>query len=214
VDNTGCDTNPTTGILQLANQTINGVQVNGSIQTSSISAIQNILDTSSLSLINVSGANRAITFTVSDTNFIGPVSTFSTAGSGTWENAVGSSINLGWFNDPTNVQGADFAGDTPGNSIDTFADSAVTATDAFSHTNAGAVSDPALFSMTLNASGTLIGRTVGCNTTTGLGCPSLINRGQTEIKERIATPEPASLALLGSALAGLGLFYRRRKHSA
>ena len=56
----GCDLNPTTGILQLADQTINGVQVNGSIQTSTITATPNTLNTSSLSVINNSGATRTI----------------------------------------------------------------------------------------------------------------------------------------------------------
>jgi len=46
---------------------------------------QVILNTSSLSLINNSGADKAITFTVSDTGFVGPVTQFVTAGSGTWE---------------------------------------------------------------------------------------------------------------------------------
>jgi hypothetical protein len=82
-----CDTNPTTSILQLADQVINGVTVNGSIQTSTKGPV-NVLDTSSLSIINNNATATAITFTVSDTNFIGPATSFVSIGSGTFSGPV------------------------------------------------------------------------------------------------------------------------------
>ena len=54
-DNTGCDLNPAVGIIQLANGTLNGVAVNGSIQASTGTPAnpgQDLIDTSSLSIIN------------------------------------------------------------------------------------------------------------------------------------------------------------------
>jgi hypothetical protein len=200
IDNTGCDQNLAIGTLQLADQTINGVEVNGSIQTSTKSAALDILNTSSLSVINTTGSSIPVTVTVSDNGFIGPVTQFATAGSGTWQSAVGSTLTMNWYNDPANAQGADTAGDTPGTLIDTFTSTALIAADSFSHNGSGAVADGALFSMTEQATGTL---TAGA---------TLLNRGQTEIKSATTViSEPSSLALLGAGLLGMAAFLRRRQ---
>lgn len=192
-----CDTNLTTGILQLADQTINGVVVNGSIQTSTKGTV-NILDTSSLSIINNNATATAITFTVSDTSFVGPATSFVSSGSGTFSGPIGSTITLNWYDDPNNAQGAQAFNDVPGDLVDTFsATQTLARSQSFSHNDTGPVDDPTDFSMTLQATGTLAAGA------------QLLSRGQTETKESLAVPEPTSLALLGSMLLGFTLYRRR-----
>ena len=79
VDNAACDTNPAVGTLAIADQLIGGVQVNGSIQTSSKGST-NILNTSSLSAINKTGDSVLFTVAVGDKDFIGRVSEVPTSG--------------------------------------------------------------------------------------------------------------------------------------
>jgi hypothetical protein len=191
-----CDTNALVGTLQLSNQTVNGVAINGSIQSSTKEAGNNVLSTSSLSIVNNSGSTKAIQFTVGDTSFIGPATEVFTSGSGTWSNASGSSLTDTWFDDPANAQGAETVGDTPGTAVDTFTATAVARADSFSHSETNPVNDPDLFSMTLNASGVLVNG------------GSLISNGEVEIKTA-AVREPGSLALIGSALIGFVLYRRR-----
>jgi hypothetical protein len=62
VDQAACDLNPAVGIIQVANSVINGVLINGSIQTSTGTPANpgpDILNTSSLSIINATGITRA-----------------------------------------------------------------------------------------------------------------------------------------------------------
>ena len=93
VDQAACDLNPAIGIIQTANGSLNGVQINGSIQTSTGTPANpgpDILNTSSLSIINTTATTKTVTLVVSDTDFTGPVVSFLTAGSGVWQNAIGS----------------------------------------------------------------------------------------------------------------------------
>lgn len=196
IDNAACDQSPLIGTLQLANQLINGVAVNGSIQTSTKSSGLNVLNTSSLSVINTNAISTAATVTVGDTDFIGPVDAFSTSGAGTWQGAVGSTATLNWFNDARNSQGAESATDTPGILIDTFTSTPTLFADSFSHNGSGPATDPGLFSMTEQITGLL---TPGA---------TLLNRGQTEIKTATPIREPGSAALLGTALLGMQVLRR------
>jgi hypothetical protein len=201
VDQAVCDLNPAIGIIQVANGILNGVQINGSIQTSTGTALTPglaILNTSSLSIINLTALTKTVTVAVSDTDFIGPVRAFDTAGAGTWQGAIGSTITMNWYDDPENRQGADDATDTPGNLIDTFTHAATSIVDSFSHNGAGVVDDAGPFSMTEQAIFTL----------TPFG--QLVNRGQTEIK--LAVPEPSTwaMAIIGFGFLGFAAYRRSR----
>lgn len=199
------DTSATVGTLALGNSStpilINGLSILGSVQTQQIAGAPgqfNILNSSSLTVTNTTGANIVSTLSIGATNFAGPSTQAFTSGSGTFQTAVGSSAALFWFDDPLNRQGGETNLDREGIQIDSFLATAGNPVDSFSHT-AGPipVSDPALYSMTL-----------GLNLTLTPG-GQLISRGQTEVKNRV--PEPGTLALLGVAALGMVGLGRKRK---
>jgi PEP-CTERM motif len=209
----GGDTNPATGTIQLANQTIEGVEINTSIQTSVGTPAnppvggQDILNASSTSLINTNPFPVTVTAAVSDTSFTAPVHSFEASGSGVFQDAIGGTIALGFFNDPANTQGATTPTDAPGNELATSGTFTATSNaDAFAFNSPVIpITETAPFSMTQTVIFTLPAAAGGVD-------PELVNRGQTEIKTvTTAIPEPTSLILMGSALAGFGWLRRRRK---
>jgi hypothetical protein len=159
----------------------------------------NVLNTSSLSIINTSSTTKDITVAVGDTGFVGPVIFFQDAGSGVWQGTAGSKITLNWFLDAGNAQGASTATDTPGTLIDTFNDTAAGTVDSFSHDGEGPlpfISGP--FSMTEQAVFDL--------------APGgeLLNRGQT----LIAFPEPSTWVMMLLGFAGVGYVGFRSRNSS
>jgi hypothetical protein len=205
VDNAACDTNPSTGVLSLADQTINGVRLTGSSQTSVGTPANpnplDILNTSSLQVQNLTGSTIHIEAAVGDTSFKAPVGSFNTSTSGVFQTAVGSTITTNFFDDPANAQGAGTPSSTPGTQIDTFSFTAALLADSFSHSNSGPINDLLPFSMTEHFVSDL--------TAGGL----LVNRGQTEIKTPSGVSEPGTLALLGVGLIGTGFALRRRRRN-
>jgi hypothetical protein len=194
-DNTACDTNPAVGTLQVANGTFNGVQVNGSIQSSTGTPANPgiaALSTSSLSIINATAIAKTIVFAIGDTDFLGPVTQFDSAGAGTWQLADGSTAAMNWYDDPLNRQGADTPIDTPGILLDFFSTTAAGLVDSFSHNGSGPVSDAGLFSMTEQGTFTLT------------PFAQLVNFGMAEDKVGTA-PEPSTWAMMLLGFAGLGL---------
>lgn len=203
VDNqASCDINPAVGTLQIANQTIGGVSIGGQLSIATSGTGFSSLNTSSLQVINTTGSGVTYQIAIGATNFSGPVQHFDASGSGTWQGAAGSTITMTYYDDPANSQGADTPTDLPGTLLSTLADTAVGVVDSFNLTQSGAIFDPALYSMTLGTTGTL---TAGAE---------LVSRGQALVKTNVIgsteVPEPSSLLIIGSMLAGFGWFYRRR----
>jgi len=209
------DTDPRVGFLGLGTITpFAGYTVEGSLQTQVIASgapgSLNILDSSSLSITNDTGGVVTGTVAISGTSFRGPVQTAAAAGSITWQNALGSTINAQWRDDPANGQGAENATDLPGQLVHSWlatADSIADADSTFS--GLVPVNDPGLFSMSL-------GFVLTTRDPTGAGdgvFARVVNRGQTEIKQVI--PEPSSVAMAGlMTIAGLGVAWRRRRATA
>ena len=200
VDGGACDTNPAVGVIQLAPFTLNGVFINGETITASGTLTTPgslaFLNVSNLAVVNKTGVSKTVNAVVSDADFVGPVNSWASAGSGTWQSAKGSHITLNWWDDPANALGANSVTDTPGVLIDTFSNMATSVVQGFGTSRSGAASDGGLFSMTEQADYTL----------TAHG--ELLNRGETEVKTPI--PEPSTWAMMLLGLAALGYVGFRR----
>jgi hypothetical protein len=198
-DQAACDTNNAVGQLSIGDQTLNGVQFIGSSQTQTVGPPTNKLDTSSFQIINNSGASVPISLTVSGTGFTAPTTIFSASGGGTFETAAGSNVNMSFFVDANDAQGAP---GTPGTQVFTGSHTAVGLTDTF-QLNSGTLPlvETGPFSMTLLANGTLVDG------------GSLVGRTQALVTDVTSVPvnEPGSLALLGGGLAAFGLYRNRRR---
>ena len=207
-DGAACDLNPATGIITTGTQTFtNGsgtITFLGSAQTQNTGA-SNSLDTTSFEIDNT-GSAIALQISVGGTNFVGPVTTLSESGSGTFENATGSTIDLSYFADNANGQGGTTPTSAPGTQqANSGVITATSGTDSFSDNHTSLFSDPNLYSMTLLASGTLAaGTTV---------TPSQLT-GRSQAIVALQVPEPGTLGLLTTGLVVLGLFgWKRRRNT-
>jgi hypothetical protein len=205
-NNVGCangvtilDLNPTVGVLDLGSSTIAGLLIEGSIQQETFGPPFNILNSSSINIENTTASAISAQLSVSADNYLGLTSFIANSGSGTWQTAEGSTATYSFYADPNNGTGGQTATDRPGFLVSSFTDTAVGLVDSFA-VNYGPVPfvDPGPFSMTLGFDMTLEGG------------GSLISRGQTQITDVSAVPEPLSLSLLGMGLFGVGYRLRRR----
>jgi len=195
---------------------IPGFSVQGSFHTSKLGGLS-LITSGESTVSNIRDTTTRAYVAVSDTDFNAPASLASVTGSGTFTNAQGSTMYMGYFDDPENTQGAnnifsDFADFnanaaslTPGDKISEFSFTAADNDESFAHdVDDIIVSDPNPYSMTLVFDFSL--------TPNGL----LTARGQSMSKNQTSIPEFPSLALPAGMVIGLLgavlLIQRTREH--
>lgn len=195
------DISPNVGDLVLA--AVNpfpGYSVSFSESTVTKGGVFNAINSSALQITNTTGGTVMTSISVGDNDFIGPQSTASIASSTTWQTAIGSTIGLSWYDDPTNTQPL-LGGVGPiGQLVGSTSHTVIEVADSFSFKLDGLpVSDPSNFAMTLHFEFSLVDG------------GTLVSRGQNELK---AIPEPGTVFMALSGLSALGLFWvRRRRHA-
>ena len=199
VDNAACDTNLAVGTLQTGVDNFAGVTFLGSSQTSTQGPVNDI-NTTSFQITNTNGTSVNYQLAVGDTDYQGPITSLSQSGSGTFNQGIGSTIDMTFYADTANTQGADTPTDFPGvKQADSGVITATLISDSFNFNSTSSFSDANLYSMTLGTSGVL---TAGA---------SLVGRSQDQIGFQTVS-EPGSLAMLisGIGLFGAGFLVRRR----
>jgi len=180
---------------------IPGVNVIGAYESSKFGGL-NLIQSASSTVTNTAGAPVRIIAAVSDTDYGPMASEASITGSGTFTNAVGSTINMQWYDDPMNVQGANSEGGgvlLPGNMLENFNYAATKSDDSFSINKDIAVSDSGLYSMSLFFDYTLVNNGM------------LTSRGQSMQKSYAAPEFPTVAVPVGMiiGLAGVAIFAKK-----
>ena len=199
-----CTYNPAGNILTLSPEpfTLNGVLKDGELATATgVPGAPGLdsLNTSSLAVINETGVEKTITVTTSDIDFAGPVAKAELTASGTWQATIGSTITVKWWADPTNTQGADTSGNTPGVLLDMFTTTATGTVQSFSDNSAKSFSASGPFSMTEQVTYTLA------------PFGELLSRGVGMVATDV--PEPSTWAMMLLGFVGLGFAGYRSSRS-
>lgn len=196
----GCDLSGGANDVLLINTSVGGAFVQIAV-TQSTFGIPDILQLSSSSIVNQSGAPITIKLIASDTGFTPPIEAIKESASLTFNQAVGSSAStLQFWADAANAQGAN-PNNTPGTLLDTVTGVPTTDPDSFAGTATSPFAALAPFSMTEGASLNLV---AGGSVT-----------GFSQSAQSTPIPEPSTWAMLGIGLGVLGLLgWRRNSRSA
>lgn len=201
VDNGGaCDFSGAASNLLTLNNTVGSFQVAGTISTSQ-SGLLNLLSLVNFGAVNTDTVAHTLNMYVSDTNYVGPVSSIAGAAAILFSNAVGSGpSSLDFYADTANTQGANLI-NTPGVLLFSALQTPTINPQAFLGNDSAAFSDANLFSMTQAAHINLIGG----GSFTGF---------EQNMQSVSSVPIPAAGFLLGGVVAGAGVLSRfRRKRS-
>jgi hypothetical protein len=198
VDNSLCDSDPAIGVISIppleqAGVTSTGIKVTSTGDRDAPAA----LDVTIGSVSNNSSVALPVDFAIGDTNF-SSTRGFKISLSVTWTNAEGSSLDLSWFADPSNQQGANTGTDAPGTQFDTTVlDSPESGTGTVSFSDTVLLNLAGPFSLTLK------------------GSVDLTNGAELSATESVtAVPEASTWTMLIAGFAGLGLAFRRKAAGA